>query len=85
MLSNTPPEPTDFLSISLATGEQVDSRAIQPDIQTEREFILALEDNRPSEFAKPRVDLDVLPNANTTGAELEDSQGPADDEYLNEE
>ena len=35
MLGETPSEPADFSSISLATGEQMDSRAIQPDIQTE--------------------------------------------------
>ena len=85
MLGETPPEPADFPSISLATGEQVDSRAIQPDIQTEREFILASEDNQHSVFAEPRGDFDVLPNARTTGAELEDSPGPVDDEHLNEE
>ena len=86
MLGETPPEPADFPSISLATGGQVDSRAIQPDYVTEQEFILASEDNRPTEFAKPRGDFDVLPNARTTGAELEDSPGPTvDNEHLNEE
>ena len=85
MLGETPPEPADFPSISLATGEQVDSRAIQPDIQTEREFILASEDNRHSVLAEPRGDFDLLPNAITTGAELKDSPGPVDDEHLNEE
>ena len=63
----------------------MDSRAIQPDYVTEREFILASEDIRPTEFAEPRGDFDVLPNARTTGAELEDSPGPVDDEHLNEE
>ena len=85
MLGETPPEPADFPSISLATGEQVDSRAIQPDIQTEREFILASNDNQHSVFAEPRGDFDTLPNAITTGAELKDSPGPVDDEHLNEE
>ena len=54
MLGEAPPEPADFPSLSLTTGEQMDSRAIQPDIQTEHEFILALEDNRHSVFAEPR-------------------------------
>ena len=63
----------------------MDSRAIQPDFQTEWEFILASEDNRHSVLAEPRGDFDVLPNAITTGAELEDSPGPVDDEHLNEE
>ena len=85
MLGETPPEPADFPSISLATGEQMDSRAVQPDIQTEREFILASNDNQHSVFAEPRGDFDTLPNAITTGAELEDSPGPVDDKHLNEE
>ena len=70
--------------MSLATGEQMDSGAIQPDIQTEQEFILASEDNRPLVFAEPRGDFDVLPNAITTGAELEDSPGAEQDEHLND-
>ena len=82
MLGETPPEPADFPSISLATGEQVDSRAIQPDIQTEREFILASNDNQHSVFAEPRGDFDTLPNAITTGAELEDSLGDEHDEHF---
>ena len=85
LLGDAPPEPADFPSISLATGEQMDSRAIQPDIQTEREFILASNDNQHSVFAEPRGDFDVLPNAITTGAELKDSPGPVDDEHMNEE
>ena len=36
-------------------------------------------------FAEPRGDFDILPNANTTGAELEDSPGAEHDEHLNEE
>ena len=36
-------------------------------------------------FAEPRGDFDMLPNAITTGAELDDSPGPVDDEHLNEE
>ena len=63
----------------------MDSKAIQPDIQTEREFILASNDSQHSVFVEHREDFDTLPNAITTGVELEDSPGPVDDEHLNEE
>ena len=63
----------------------MDSRAIQHDIQTERKFILASEDNRLSTYAKPRGNFDMLPNALSTGAHLEDSPGAWEDEHLNKE
>ena len=87
MLGDAPPEPADFPSISLATGEQMDSRAIEPDVQTEHEFILASADNRPTAFAEPRGNFDVLPNALTTGAHHEESLelDSSQDEHLNEE